>query len=340
MKNKLSVKEHKNLLIRRYITVTLVVTVMVTFIFGRGRISFTQIWINFIYSAVFAAANFLYFIYINKWIGWKRNPKKTLFISLAGVAPLNFLVFYCLNFLFSFFLFDQKLEDSLQITNYYTYVFVVMFSLAISLFILMLVFFKMISDEKLKNQKLKTETEKSRFNSLKSQLNPHFLFNNLNVLSALIHENPDKAEKFTLQLADIYRYLLQTEKQDLVPLEQEMDFAKKYLNLLKLRFENQVHYSLPEEYPLNKKIPPLSLQLLLENIIKHNRFSEKFPLTFELEITEDYLNVKNLLRKRKATASSTQKGLHNLIKRYELLTKRRLIIQEDAETFSVKIPLL
>ncbi len=324
--------------IKKLITVSLVVTVIVVFVFG-GEINLQNIFIKFIYSLVFAALNMLYFIKMDKWIGWKNNPRKTLWISLAGLIPLNIVIFYILNFLTSYFVAHQSWEEAIKPGSYFSYIFVIVFSLNIALFILMLVFFKMVTDEKLKNEKLKTETEKSKFDSLKAQLNPHFLFNNLNVLTALIHESPEKAEQFTIELSDIYRYVLTTEEKELISLEEELNFAHKYLNLLKIRFENKIEFKFPKKIPPNKKIPPLSLQLLLENALKHNIFSEDSPLSLHIHIENDYLIIRNNLRKRQSTSSS-QKGLNNLMERYRLLTKRPVLISEKDELFTVKIPLL
>jgi len=327
--------------IKRFITVTLLVTVIISLIFGVKENFTKSLFLNnFIYSAAFAAGNLLFFFLIDKWLSWKKNPRRTLFISLAGVIPLNFVIFYLLNAAFAYFVDHESIEEALRIHSYFSYVFVVIFSMSIALFILMLYFFKMVSEEKVKNEKLKTETEKSKFNSLKSQLNPHFLFNNLNVLAALIHENPDKAEEFTLQLSDIYRYLLNTESKEMVPLEEEIDFAKKYMYLLNLRFENKLKYSFPQSLPPNKNLPPLSLQLLLENVIKHNKLSEEAPLNIDIIIKNDYLVVKNKIQKRKLAENTTQTGLYNLIKRYELLSDKPVIVAEEEGSFVVKIPLL
>ncbi len=325
---------------KKFITVTIIVTVIISLIFGSGEHRIQTLAYNLLYSTVFTAANFIYFIFINKLLSWKNKPKQTLFISLLGVIPLNFSIYYLLNFLLSYFVHGESFDKAIKINSFFSYVFVIVFSLSIALFILMLIFFKMITEEKIKNEKLKTETAKSRFNSLKSQLDPHFLFNNLNVLTALIHENPDKAEEFTLQLADIYRYLLSTEDKELIPLDEEISFAKQYMYLLNLRFENQLDYSFPQKLPPGKKIPPLSLQLLLENIIKHNVFTEKKPLKIFMYIEDEFLIVKNELRKRVHSQNTSQKGLFNLKQRYNLLGNKKIEINEEENYFIVKIPLL
>lgn len=333
--------KNKSNVIKIFITITLIVTVITSLIFGiKGQV-LQALFYNLIYAAVFSGINLLYFYNINRILSWEKKPKQTLFLSLIGVIPLNIGIFYFLNFFFSYFVHGESFKKATQIDSYFSYVFVVIFSLSIALFILMLIFFRMVSEEKIKSEKLKTETEKSRFNSLKSQLNPHFLFNNLNVLTALIHENPTKAEEFTIQLADIYRYLLNTENKELVSLKEELAFAEKYMQLLNLRFENQLVYSFPENLTNNKyHIPPLSLQLLLENIIKHNMFSEEKPIEIQIFKEGKYLGIKNHLRKRPHSNNSSQKGLYNLIQRYKLITSDPVLITEDEDFFIVKIPLL
>ncbi len=326
----------------KYSTIIIVAffaSIMVVFVgnFGANYISFA---ISFLYAIIFSFANFLYFDLINKFIGWDKNPKKTLWLSLLGVIPLNFIVFYILNFIVSFFIYHNSLMQSLKIVDLKKYIFVIFISMFIAFFFLIINFIRVVGEIKIKNKSLETEAEKTKFNSLKSQLDPHFLFNNLNVLTSLISENPEKAEEFTIHLSDIYRYVLDTEKYSLVDLKKEIDFARKYLFLLKMRFEDDLKISLLENLPSDKKIPPLSLQLLLENVIKHNIANKNNPLHIHIDIEDDYLIIKNNLNKRNIVQNSSKIGLNNLINRYELLSKKPVVIIENDEYFTVKIPIL
>src|SRR5690606_2120763 len=133
-------------------------------------------------------------------------------------------------------------------------------------------------------------TASAQFESLKNQIDPHFLFNSLNVLSSLIEENPENAQRFTTSLSKIYRYVLEQKNKEYVTLQEELNFASTYMKLLKMRFENSLEYKLPEG-PIDPdaKVVPLALQLLLENTVKHNVVSEKNPLRIEIRVEGDYL---------------------------------------------------
>lgn len=177
---------------------------------------------------------------------------------------------------------------------------------------------------------------------LKTQVNPHFLFNSLSILSSLVHVNADLSEQFIEQLARSYRYILEQKDQTLVSLRTELEFIRSYAFLLKIRFENKFDLQLNlQEDDLDKyKIAPLTLQLLVENAVKHNRMSAQEPLVVEVMIEGDYLMVKNPLRVRPQRESSTGTGLNNIINRYGLLTDRPVKAGECEEDFRVRVPLI
>lgn len=190
-------------------------------------------------------------------------------------------------------------------------------------------------------QSTKAETATANFETLKNQLDPHFLFNSLNVLTGLIEENPDKAIDFTTSLSKIYRYLLEQKDKEVVPLSEEINFAKTYINLLKLRFENSVDFELDvNQFPENEFIIPLALQILLENTIKHNIVSESKPLKIRIYKEGQHLIVENSLQLKTSVKDSTGVGLNNIKNRYQLISNQRIDIQQTEENFSVKLPIL
>ena len=179
------------------------------------------------------------------------------------------------------------------------------------------------------------------FESLKSQLDPHFLFNSLNVLSSLIDENPKRAQEFTISLSKIYRYVLEHQDKNLVSTEDELNFAKSYVDLLQMRFENGLIVNFPNELTeSNFKMIPLSLQLLLENAIKHNIVSESKPLIIDLFFEEDHLIVKNNYQKKETFSSKNGIGLENIINRYALISDKTISINQSETNFIVKLPLI
>ena len=152
----------------------------------------------------------------------------------------------------------------------------------------------------IETEQLKTERYAQQYQSLKDQLNPHFLFNSLNVLSNLVYDNPDTASRFISQLSKIYRYVLDIQQEELVALERELEFAENYLSLQKIRFEDGLQYNIQIDKSKTGFLPPLSLQLLLENAMKHNIASMANPLKIEITLDKNVLTVKNnLLIKRK-----------------------------------------
>ena len=190
-------------------------------------------------------------------------------------------------------------------------------------------------------QEIVAKTETAKFESLKNQLDPHFLFNSLNVLTSLISENPQQAERFTTKLSKVYRYVLEQRNKDLVPIEEELKFAKTYMELLGMRFEDAVQFNIPDNISNNElKIVPLSLQLLLENAVKHNVVSTSKPLTINIYEEGRYLIIANNVNPKEAIGKSTKIGLQNIADRYGLITEKGVKIENNNKTFKVGLPLL
>ncbi|WP_192823509.1 sensor histidine kinase [Rufibacter sp. LB8] len=191
------------------------------------------------------------------------------------------------------------------------------------------------------SEKLKKETIKVQFESLKQQVNPHFLFNSLNALTSLIYKDQDMAAKFVEQLSKVYRYVLENKDKELVPLHTELDFIYSYLFLLKIRFrENlRVDITIPDHL-LNHQVAPLTMQLLMENAIKHNIVSRDEPLFITVFIEDDYIIIKNNLQLRESREESTGVGLKNIINRYKYITDKKVDVEVTADNFIAKLPLL
>ena len=179
--------------------------------------------------------------------------------------------------------------------------------------------------------KLQKENLQSQFDVLKQQVNPHFLFNSLNVLTSLIRLEPELAEKFTEHLAKVYRYVLENKDNELVTLSTEMNFLDAYLFLINIRFMEKVvvNIRIPEEKK-NHQVIPLAMQLLIENAIKHNAMSKKSPLVIDIFIDEtNHLNVVNNLQEREAHMTSTGVGLKNIQNRYRLAKQHYTSLRKD-----------
>ena len=222
--------------------------------------------------------------------------------------------------------------------------------LGIGILLLALIFlFRMLRYQRnsqqfrLKSEQLEKQQLVSEIALLKTQVNPHFLFNSLSILSSLVRVDPDLSEKFIDQLSRSYRYILEQKDQPLVTLRTELTFIESYTFLLRIRFENKfnVHIDLPEQILDKYKIPPLTLQLLIENAVKHNRMSVSEPLNLTVTVEEDkMLVIKNNLQPRSTPSMSTGVGLQNIMNRYALMTKFPVWAGEADEQFVVRIPLL
>lgn len=193
----------------------------------------------------------------------------------------------------------------------------------------------------LQAERLVKENVQSQFEALKNQINPHFLFNSLNALSSLVHSDPDKAEEFIDEFANIYRYVLDVKDKNVVSLDAELHFLDSFMFLQQIRFGD--HLRLEKTIPdskLNQFLPSLALQELIENAIKHNEVSGKRPLTIKVFVENDMLVVSNQLQLRKEEIESTGIGLNNLRKRYELFGDKEPKFGPENSCFVARLPLI
>lgn len=298
--------------------------------------------IHFMYAFVLTLINAYYYKYLQSKYDWKDNLQKRIVFGALGSILLTLLGLVVLRFVVLVLINDNSIEYFLtdkNAKNYYLFGFFM--TLLMSLIFHVIFFYKALNQRKVKEHQIVAKTETAKYESLKSQIDPHFLFNSLNVLTSLIGENPKQAEKFTTKLSKVYRYVLEQKSKDLVLLEEELQFAKNYMELLKMRFEDAVIINLPETISNPEfKIVPLSLQLLLENTIKHNVITKENPLVVEIIEEDNYLIVKNNFNPKNTLEKGTKVGLKNIQERYRLISQRKVIIENENENFIVKIPLL
>ncbi len=190
-------------------------------------------------------------------------------------------------------------------------------------------------------ENLQHELTQMRFELLKSQINPHFMFNSLNVLSGLLEKDTARAQQFIDEFSQIYRYVLESIEQPVASLEQEIEFMRSYLFLQQIRYGDSLSYTLNISAELLKFVlPPLSLQLVLENAIKHNIINESKPLQLEIYSEENELVVKNNLQPRISSGRSTKVGLKNLSKRYGMICRQKPSFYVDATHYIARLPLI
>ena len=202
----------------------------------------------------------------------------------------------------------------------------------------------LMQQEKLQeeNRKLRMENVENKYESLKNQLNPHMFFNSLNTLQALVREDPDKAQHYINELSKVLRYTLQQSDQQCASLSSEIALAKAYIYLLEVRYEDNItfHIDIDDTY-LEYQLPPISIQHLIENAVKHNEISSRNQLEVTLETRPDgCLHVFNTIHARRAPLSRSGIGLENLSKRYKLLFHEEIEISKTNNLFTVKLPLI
>jgi hypothetical protein len=189
-------------------------------------------------------------------------------------------------------------------------------------------------------ERLQKESVRAQYESLKNQVNPHFLFNSLNALTNLVYEDQDKAAKFIKQLSDVYRYVLDSRDKEVVPLAEELKFLDSYLFLQQIRFGDKLKVSIDLNGAVSS-VAPLAMQMLIENAIKHNEISEAYPLTVRVYRDKNFIVVENNLRKKSVLEDkSPGLGLENIKKRYDFLSKDKVAVSSEDSRFIVKLPLL
>ena len=321
------------------------VIILINFIYG-SKIAFNQqLGIMFLYtmmySIVLGYANRSVFVYLDKKYAGERFSSKRLIVGFITAFLITILIIFLLRIFTDVVIEGETFKEYWANERLANYVFATAMSFIILLCFYVFYIFKEYNESKVKEQKIIAGTANAKFESLKNQIDPHFLFNSLNVLSSLIEENPDNAQKFTTSLSKIYRYVLEQKDKELVTVQEELAFAKTYMNLLKMRFENSISFELPENFENSEaKVVPLSLQLLLENCIKHNIVSEQKPLHIKISIKDNYLIIQNDLQKKEVLQDRRGVGLQNIVSRYSILTQRKVLINESNAVFAIYLPIL
>src|SRR5690606_11609757 len=221
------------------------------------------------------------------------------------------------------------------------YITPLLIAMGVALLFYVAYYYRNYKEKQVKEQKIIAGSASARFDALKNQLDPHFLFNSLNVLTSLIEEDPEQAQKFTTSLSKVYRYVLEQKNKDLVTVEEELNFAQTYVRLLKMRFEDSIVFEVPEKISAPQaKIVPLSLQLLLENVVKHNVASASRPLHIKVQEQGGMLVVANNLQEKQVVKKSSGVGLWNIRQRYKIFTDREVKIEKSVSCFTVSLPIL
>ena len=294
------------------------------------------------YSIVLTFVNSHFFEYLNT-LQWKKYAKYRLVIGAIGGVLITMITIIFLRMIQEMAIkgegYDEFYTEELQNGTFYSISLLI--TVVASLFFHAFYFYKELQKGKVIEQKIIAGTASAQFDALKNQLDPHFLFNSLNVLTSLIDENPIAAQNFTTSLSKVYRYVLEQKNKELISVDEELKFAKTYVRLLKMRFEDSIIFEIPEKATNpDARVVPLSLQLLLENAVKHNIVNSANPLKIRIFEKDGSLIVENILQPKEVLKKSTGVGLSNIKQRYSLLSNRQVKINKTASHFSVALPML
>jgi two-component system LytT family sensor kinase len=278
--------------------------------------------------------------FLNKKFPWVARPGKRVLIQLPITVIYTAVIMYVSMLAFNIYVCKLPLETKNAFMST---------SLIIGVMIAIILLSIEVGHQFFENWKAslveiehhKTQVMQAQLQNLKSQINPHFLFNNMSVLSSLVYKDQDKAVDFINQLSKVYRYLLDNKDNELVTLEEELAFIRSYTYLLQIRFDTNIKFEI--DIPTSAMrwlLPPMAIQILVENVIKHNEISEAQPLLIRIKTENDILTISNNLQLRSQTEPSCKTGLKNISDRYMYFTHKLIEISENHNSFTVKIPLL
>ncbi|MXN89878.1 histidine kinase [Flavobacterium sp. Sd200] len=294
-----------------------------------------------LYTVMLHLGNAGVFVVIDRVFGNTGLSVKRLLVGVMSSFIVSLLIVLALRIFEDVIIEGECLVDFFATERVSDYYMAMIITMVITLSLHLFHFYKKYQENRVKQQKIIAGTASAKFETLKNQIDPHFLFNSLNVLSSLIEENPDSAQRFTTSLSKVYRYVLEQKDKELVSVEEELAFAKTYMNLLKMRFENSVFYEVPQQVSSSDaRVVPLSLQLLLENTVKHNIVSQEQPLHIRIFEEDGFLVVQNDYQKKEVLQDRKGVGLQNIISRYAIISSRQVVIEQTEKYFTVKLPVL
>ena len=276
---------------------------------------------------------------LDKKISWTQRPLLRGFLGLLSMVVYASVAYMAVQTIMYILFFQELPADSLLdlIKNSW---FAVKIAFYISVTVTFFGFFGAWRKAEIEKEKLKTQMVIHKYNALQNQLNPHFLFNSFNVLSELVYENQELAVKFIRQMSDLYRYVLSVKTEDLVSVKREIDFINSFAFLLKTRFENRLQIEVNVAAADDEFLVPMSVQLLLENAVKHNEATSVAPLKITVKREGNNIVVKNNLQLKSVVENSTKTGLENINERYKYLGGEQIEIEKSENFYRVSLPII
>lgn len=341
--------------IRKYIILFLVNTILGLLLYSYLHYSqqgvfpkFTNDWLLVVYLIVGSNAIGCSVAYVNTLLNKVAFWKKRIGLRFILGLIINYILFISIIYVLVF------IYINLTNLNYTVYALIEEYhEIVIRIYILTLILdilyvvsdfliysYKYYSQGQIKTARLKREQMELQFEALRTQLSPHYLFNSLNTISSLIYKDENQTEQYIRKLAGTYQYILESDRVPLISLKKEIDFIKDYCYLLEIRFGKALHVYIDVEKKYEKMmIPPIGIQILVENAVKHNVFDDENPLEVDIIAKNNMVSVKNKILQSPANRESFKIGLGNIRKRYEVFTDKTIKIKKN-DFFEVQLPLL
>ena len=277
--------------------------------------------------------------WLDRWVTWEESPKKRAVISIVAIVLYSVVAYIVVGTMLALFWLDVSFQGALETAIAGIWI-AVKISSGFALVFATITFFLNWRKTLIQSERLEKELANYRYDTLKNQVNPHFLFNSLNVLTDLVHEDADLSEKYIQQLSKIYRYILESAKHKIVPLSEEVAFIDSYIFLLKIRFGDKLKVEMDIQALDGEYIVPVAIQMLMENAVKHNQITREHPLSIRLFKKNGRVFVQNAYQPKERVANSTGTGLVNLEQQFKVFTKETMKIEQDDGYFTVSLPLL
>jgi two-component system, LytTR family, sensor kinase len=334
----------KPLKFKQFILSNIILALIIVAIIMRGAFdSYQNFLIRFLWAFIICITQWsgaaLISHLIDLRIKWIEQPILRTTIGIIALVSYAVLAFSIVQFTMLYILFHIAPVDAWQMVSQ-SIIYTLLISLFISLTFTAIGFFKAWQKALINSEKLKAEMMAYKYESLRNQINPHFLFNSFNVLSDLVYADQAMAVKFINQMSDLFRYVLDSRDKELVPLKDELEFMRSFTYLLKTRFEDKLEIVIDLQAAPDEFIVPMTLQLLVENAVKHNEVSEAFPLIISIRKNGNYLEVENSLRLKNVGEDSKNTGLKNIIQQFGFFTEDEIEIDDLNGKFRVRIPIL
>lgn len=316
--------------------------IIITLLFFNFNFSIKRMAVAVLWSAAISVTQWLGHAYIqgkiNDKYNWLKFPLQRFIWTVISVVLYSVIAYIFVQSLMNWLVMGQSPLVTIRHEISY-WALPVYISFFVSFITGAIGFFVNWKKSELIQEQLKSEMLTYKYEALKNQINPHFMFNSLNVLSELVHEDQDLAVKFIQQFSDMYRYVLDSQEHDLIPLEEELAFLEKYIFLLKIRFEEKLQVDIDLECSPQDLIVPIALQLIVENAVKHNEVSSQHPLKIEIKREENKVFIKNKVQAKMEKLPSNKIGLKNLAQQYAFFNEQIEVLEKESY-FIVSLPIL